>query len=312
MKPDVLLTAPAKAEFEAALDAAYTVHRLPTDDHDAFLVEVGPRIRGVATWAGFGLPNAIMDALPRLEIIAVNGVGTDRVDLDHARGRGVRVTTTPDVLTEDVADLAIGLWLATVRRIAVADRYVRAGDWGVAPPFVLTPRASGRRVGVVGLGKIGAAIARRAAPFAAEIAYSNRRPAPDAAYRYFPQPAALAAWADVLFIVTPGGPSTHNLIDAEVIAALGPQGVLINVARGSVVDEAALTSALVEGRLGGAGLDVFADEPHVPQALLALDTVVLQPHLGSATIEGRGDMADLVLANLAAHFAGDPLLSPVV
>jgi len=311
MKPDVLLTAPAKPEFEAALDAAYTVHRLPTDDRDAFLAEVGPRVRGVATWAGFGLPNDIIDALPKLEIIAVNGVGLDKVDLDYARARGIAVASTPDVLTEDVADLAIGLWLAAVRRIAAADRFVRAGDWGVKPAFALTPRASGRRVGILGLGKIGSAIAARAAPFSAEVAYSSRHPVKDSGLRYFTDPIALADWADVLFVIVPGGPATQNLVGAEMIAALGPTGVLINVARGSVVDEAALVAALVEGRLGAAGLDVFADEPHVPEALLALDNVVLQPHLGSATVEGRGEMADLVLANLAAHFAGQPLPTPV-
>jgi len=271
----------------------------------------GPDIRAVATDGTVGIDAALMDRLPDLEMIAVHAVGYDRVDLDHARSRGIRVSNTPDVLTEDVADLAIALMLAVGRQIPRNDAWVRAGRWAREGYPPLARKVSGRRIGVLGLGRIGHAIAHRAAPFASELAYFARAPKPGAPWRHFADPVALAAAVDVLIVAVAGGAGTAGLVDKAVIEALGPEGMLVNIARGSVVDEAALVAALVDGRLGGAGLDVFAEEPDVPEALLTLENVVLQPHQGSATIETRDAMGQLVLDNLEAFFAGRPLPTPV-
>jgi lactate dehydrogenase-like 2-hydroxyacid dehydrogenase len=251
---------------------------------------------------------AVLDALPALEIVAINGVGYDRIDLDAVRARGVRVTTTPDVLTDDVADLAIALMLAVDRRIAFNDRTVREGGWNVP----LGRRTSGRRIGIFGFGRIGQAIARRAAPFAREVLYTARHERPESGYRFVPDIGALAEACDTLILIAPGGEATRHVVDAAVLKKLGAHGVLINVARGSLVDEAALVAALAAGTIAGAGLDVFADEPHVPDALKAMDQVVLLPHQGSATVECRAAMAAIVLANLDAHFARQPLVTPLV
>ena len=273
--------------------------------------EPGPGIEAALS-GGNGADAATMDATPDLKMISLAVVGYDRVDLDHARAKGIAVTNTPDVLTDDVADLAIGLMLAVARRLPAQDRYVRQGLWVKEGPPPLARRASGKRVGVLGLGRIGQAIAERAKPFASEIGYFSRHPrAEGAGYRYFDDPVALAAWADTMIISVAGGVGTAGLVNREVIEALGPEGTLINIARGSVVDEDAMVAALVDGRLGAAGLDVFADEPHVPEALLRLENVVLIPHQGSATRETRNAMADLALANLAAFFEGKPLLTPI-
>src|SRR5215469_15423031 len=309
MQPDVLMIEPLTPEAERQLDNVYRVHRLfQAGDAAKLVAEVGSSIRAVVTGGGHGVSNAIADALPALEIIAINGIGTDAVDLERARARGVRVTTTPGVLTEDVADLAIGLMLAVSRRICVADRFVRAGSWPSAR-LPLSAKASGKRLGIIGLGH---AVARRAEGFAMPIAYCEPHPVAEVGYRFVPDLKTLAEESDFLVVATSGGVATHNLVDRPVLDALGPAGILINVARGSVVDEAALVAALAEGSLGGAGLDVFAHEPEVPKALLALDNVVLQPHRPSATVETRRAMADLVLANLAAHFAGREPVTPVV
>ena len=303
------MNAPA---LEAALDAAYEVHRLHLAQDPAALVRaVAPSIRALVTTGAGGVANALVDALPALELIAIRGVGTDRVDLGHARSRGLRVTTTPDVLTEDVADLALALLLAASRQICVGDAFVRKGLWpNQALP--LAWRVSGKRAGILGLGAIGSAIARRAEGFGMTIAYNGRGPKAGAPYRFEASLVELARASDVLFVAASGNPSSLGLVNAEVLEALGPGGILVNIARGSLVDESALVAALVEGRLGGAGLDTFRDEPHVPEALFALDNVVLQPHQGSATAECRLDMGNLVLANLAAHFAGTPLPTAVV
>jgi hydroxypyruvate reductase len=271
----------------------------------------GPGIRAVVTGGAEGIDAATIDALPDLEIISVCAVGYDSTDVAHAKARGVAVTNTPDVLTDDVADLAIGLMLATSRRIAEHDRYVRDGDWVSrgAPP--VTRRLSGRRIGILGLGRIGLAIAKRAEPFASEIAYFSRRQRSDVSYRYAPDVVSLAASVDILVVATSGGKDTASLVDAAVIEALGPDGMLVNIARGSVIDEAALVDALATGKLGSAGLDVFADEPNVPAALLTMPNVVLLPHQGSATIETRAGMGQLVVDNLDAHFAGRALLTPL-
>ena len=312
MKPDVLLMEPMMPEIEAKLDAAYQVHRLfKPDDTEAVVNRVGKQIRGIVTGGGTGAKTALVDALPALEIIAINGIGTDAVDLEHARARSVRVTTTPDVLTDDVADLGLALLLATARRVCFSDRFVRAGRWGHGGP-ALSTKVSGKRLGIFGLGKIGQAIARRAEGFEMSIAYSNLHPVDGVAYRYEPTLEGLAGTSDFLMIAVSASPATRGIVNRAVLDALGPKGILINVARGSVVDEPALVAALTEGRLGGAGLDVFAHEPQVPEALWTMDNVVLQPHQASATVETRLAMAELVLANLEAQFAGRGPVTPVV
>lgn len=312
MKPEIILVESMMPAIEAALDASYTVHRLASaPDRDRMLAEVGPRIRAVVTGGGTGVSNAVVDACPDLGIIAINGVGTDAVDLEHARARGVRVTNTPGVLTDDVADLAMALLLATSRRLVVGDRFVRAGQWPKSK-LPLARKATGKRLGILGLGRIGEAIAVRAAGFGMSIAYTNRKPRADVPYRFVPSLEDLARDSDILVVAASAGPASRNLVGRAVLDALGPEGILVNVARGSVVDEPELVAALVEGRLGGAGLDVFADEPNVPEALFALDNVVLQPHQASATLETRMEMGELVLANLTAFFAGQPLRTPVV
>ncbi|MDI1294902.1 MAG: 2-hydroxyacid dehydrogenase, partial [bacterium] len=228
------------------------------------------------------------------------------------RARGIRVSNTPDVLTDDVADLAVGLLYATIRNIAANDALVRSGAWerGEKPP--LSGRVTGRRIGILGLGRIGRAIATRLEPVAGEILYHNRRPATDTPYRYVADPIDCARQSDVLIVATSGGPEAARLVDAAMLDALGPDGVIVNISRGSVIDEDALVAALADKRIAGAGLDVFVNEPHVPHALRAMDHVVLQPHQGSATVQTRAAMADLVLANLDAHFAGMTLVTPVV
>lgn len=265
-----------------------------------------------AVSSGNGVDAAMMDAAPDLKMIALSVVGYDKVDVAAARQRGIAITNTPDVLTDDVADLAIGLMIAVARRLPQQDRFVRQGRWPQEGPPALARRASGRRIGVLGLGRIGQAIARRAAPFTSEIGYYSRAPrAEGKAYIYHDSPRALAEWADVLIVAVSGGPDTAGLVSRAVIEALGPEGTLINIARGSVLDEPAMIAALTDGRLGSAGLDVFAHEPNVPEALVQLENVVLVPHQGSATRETRAAMGQLVLDNLAAFFAGKPLLTPI-
>jgi len=313
MKPDVLLIEPMMAEIEAKLDLAYTMHRLfKTKDPEGLLRDVGARIRGVATGGGSGVAPAIMDALPSLEIIAINGIGTDAVDLAKAKARGIRVTTTPNVLTDDVADLGLALLLATARSLCVGDRFVRAGSWSESKVLPLGAKVSGKRLGIFGMGRIGREIAARAQGFKMSIAYTDLRRMEDLPYDFFESAETMAANVDFFVVAAAGGAQSRGAIGKDVLNALGPEGILVNIARGSVVDEPALVSALVEGRLGGAGLDVFADEPNVPEALLALNNVVLQPHRASATFDTRIAMGDLVLANLAAHFAGKELQTPVV
>jgi len=311
MKPHVLLIEPMMPEVEAQLDAAYCVHRLfATHDRAALIAAIGSSVRAIVTGGAHGASNEIVDALPRLEIIAINGIGTDAVDLERARARSVRVTTTPDVLTEDVADMALGLMLATSRRICVGDRFVRAGGW-LHEHLPLAVKVSGKRLGILGLGRVGRAVAHRAEGFGMQITYCDRDPLTGATYRFQPNLEQLAQESDFLVVAASGGPATRGLVSRSVLDALGPTGVLINVARGSV-DEPALVAALAEGRLGGAGLDVFAHEPDVPKALCDMDNVVLQPHRASATVETRRAMADLILANLSAHFDGREPVTPVV
>lgn len=264
------------------------------------------RITAVVTSAPVGVPAAWLPQLPALKVVSSFGVGLDRLPLDAARTHGLPVGYTPDVLNDCVADLAMGLLIDGARRIAAADRFVRRGDW-LNGRYPLTTRVSGKRMGIVGLGRIGQAVARRAAGFDMDVAYTKRRPAEGVAWRHETSLTALAEWADFLVLTVAGGPATHHLVNAEVLRALGPKGLLVNVARGSVVDEAALIASLQSGELGGAALDVFDDEPRVPAALLTMDQVVLAPHMASGTHDTRQAMADLVLANLHAGLAGEPL-----
>jgi len=312
MKPDLVSIEPLRPQSMAELAETFTVHALPAD-RSRWVEAVAPmaeRVRFVQTTGFSGCPSDLMRALPNLEIVGVMGVGVDAVDLAQARARGIAVTNTPDVLNDDVADLGIALLLMAARHLALSDRYVRDGRWKRLGNQALATKVSGKRLGIVGMGRIGKVVARRAAAFDMDISYHARNAA-DVPYRHMPDLVAMARAVDFMIVIVPGGPGTKGLIGADVIAALGPQGILVNVSRGSVVDEPALVEALVSGRLGGAGLDVFADEPNVPEALLGLDNVVLAPHVGSGTDETRGAMADLVVNNLRAHLSGGRLLTPV-
>lgn len=295
-----------------ALEQRFAVHGLPVGADPATLPPAARYARALVSFGGAGASAAVMDAFPALEIIALFSVGYDKVDIDHARMRGIRVSNTPDVLTDDVADFAIGLLYATVRNIAANDRLIRSGAWERGAVPALSGRVTGKRIGILGLGRIGRAIAIRLEPVASRIMYHNRREVADCGYRYVADPVTLARESDILIVATSGGPEATSLVDAATIEALGPKGVIINISRGAVIDEPAMVTALEQGRIGGAGLDVFAHEPHVPPALLTMDNVVLQPHQASATVETRTAMADLVLANLDAHFAGQPLPTRVV
>lgn len=303
MITDVLVIQPVPDVIDSALAARYRLHRwYDIADRQAFLCASGAAIQAVVTGGSFGLPNDIMDRLPSLKMVAISGIGTDAVDLARARDRGIHVTTTPGVLTDDVADMAMGLIIMTLRDLAAGDRLVRAGQWGtVSQP--LAARVTGKRLGIVGLGRIGRAIAQRAQAFAMPVQYHSRRPQPDSGYRYFDSPAALAQHSDIL-VVAASADGQQAIITADVLRALGPQGYLINVARGSLVDEPALIAALEQGQIAGAGLDVFACEPRVPAALLAHPGVVVQPHRASATRETRIAMGEIVLQNLVACAAG--------
>ncbi len=310
-KPEVLMTGSYPAWDMDELHDRYVVHKLwEADDREAFLAEHGARIRAIATRGELGASADLMRQLPKLEIVACYGVGTDAIDLSYAKAHGIRVTNTPDVLNEDVADLGIGLLLATARQIPQGDVYVRAGDWGkVAMPLVT--RVSGKKLGIAGMGRIGQAIARRAVGFDLEIGYFARSCKPDLPYGYFDDLAALARWSDFLLVILPGGEATKNIVDAQVLGALGPVGILVNISRGSTVDEPALIDALENGRIRGAGLDVFWNEPKIDSRFAALGNVVLQPHHGSGTVEARKAMGKLVRDNLAAHFTGAALITPV-
>ncbi|WP_142846458.1 2-hydroxyacid dehydrogenase [Telmatospirillum sp. J64-1] len=307
-KPEILLTGGIPSFAAGDFESRFSLHRLgEATDEEGFLKEIGPRIRGVV--ANGKVDAGLIARLPALEIVANFGVGYDRVDVAAAAARNIVVTNTPDVLTEEVADFTLGLMLATVRRIPQADRYLRAGRW-LEGAFPLSASLRGRKIGIVGLGRIGKAIAKRCAAFDLEIAYYGRR-RQDVPYRYYSSLTEMARDSDILIVILPASDETLGLIDAEVLTALGPQGILVNVARGTVVDQPALVAALQEGRILAAGLDVFAEEPHVPQELVALDNVVLTPHVGSATLHTRQGMWRLVLDNLDSWFRGQGPLTPV-
>ncbi len=307
--PDVIVTAPLPPFLYDPLKADYRCHDyVQATDKAALLREESARIRGLVQGGGTVTPASLLDALPKLEIISVFGVGYDGVPVDYCRKRGIKVTNTPDVLTDDVADVAVGLVLMTGRGFAKAERFVRAGEWEKKGPE-LTTKIGGRTAGILGLGRIGKAIAQRLEAMGMKIAYTGRKPQAGVHYRFVPDLKSLAAESDFLIVACPGGPATKNLVNADVLAALGKKGTIVNIARGSIVDEPALVAALQHGTIKAAGLDVFADEPHVPKPLLSMENVVLLPHVGSATNETRKAMGDLCKANLDAWFARKPLLT---
>ncbi|HUG60213.1 MAG TPA: 2-hydroxyacid dehydrogenase [Methylomirabilota bacterium] len=311
MAVPVLITGTPNRFIRAAAEAAFEVHDLcAAADREALLRDVGPRIRGIVNCGA--TPKDLMDRLPALEIVSHFGVGYDPIDVRAAAARGIVVTNTPEVLTEEVADTAFGLLLMTVRELSAAERWLRAGNWVSKGPYPLT-RGSlrNRTMGILGYGRIGQAIARRGEACGLKIAYHSRRPVEGAEHPYYVSAKALAAAVDILMIVLPGGAATQHLVEAAVIEALGPEGVLINVGRGSVLDEAALVAALEAGKILGAGLDVFESEPEVHPGLMKRDDVVLLPHVASASEATRGAMAALQLENLVAWFEGRRPPTPV-
>ncbi len=312
-KPDILVIGVPKPVIVGGLSTDFTVHRLnETRGPNEALDGIAARIRGIAvTYMVPGIDGAFLKQFPRLEIVSTFGVGYDHVDAAWAGRNGVVVTNTPDVLTEEVADTAVGLLLSTVRELPQSERYLRAGNW-LERPYPLTRMTlRNRTVGMVGMGRIGRAIARRLDAFGVPMVYHARRPQPGLPYQHYPDLVAMARAVDTLMVIVPGGAETHNLIDAKVLQALGPDGVLINMARGSVVDEPALIKALQDRAIFSAGLDVYANEPSVPQELLAMEHVVLLPHVGSASLHTREKMDRLVVDNLLSWFVGKGPLTPV-
>lgn len=299
-------------EMDAALAQRYAVLPLWGEaDPQARLAEA-PEATVLVTSVRRGLQRAWLEPLPHLAAVCSWGVGYETLDLPAARERGIVLSNTPRVLDNCVADLAWALMLSTARRTSAGDRYVKNGQWKTIGAFPLSTRVWGKRLGVVGLGRIGTAIARRAAGFDMEVRYHNSRQRPDAAYEYEASLLKLAEWADFLVLACPGGPQTRHIVNRAVLQALGPTGILVNIARGSVVDETALVEALERGELGGAGLDVVDNEPNVPPALLSMDNVTLMPHVGSATSETRADMARLVRDNVDSFLQSGRLLTPIV
>ncbi len=313
-KPIILQAGPYPPWDQEPLDASYGVRRLfEAPDRDAFLAAHGKDIRAIVTRGELGANAALIAACPKLEIICVYGVGYDAVDLGAARERGIRVANTPDVLTRDCADLGVAMMLCLSRGMIGAERWVRDGHWAARGAYPLQNRVWGKRAGILGLGRIGLEVARRLEGFGIEIAYTSRTSKPEAArWRHLPDPEELAAESDFLFVTLAASAATRHIVNARVIAALGRTGMLINISRASNIDEEALLDALETGRLGGAALDVFEGEPKLNPRFLALDNVVLQPHHASGTFETRKAMGQLLRDNLAAHFAGAPLPSPVL
>ena len=307
-QPDVLVTASLPPFLYEPLKVDYRCHDYFAASHKpGLLAAEGARIRGLVQGGGTITPPTLLDALPKLEIISVFGVGYDGVPVDYCRQRAIKVTNTPDVLTDDVADVAVGLIMMTGRGFVRLNRFVHAGEWSKRGPE-LTTKLSGKRVGILGLGRIGKAIAERVRALGMEVSYTGRN-RQDVPYRFVPNLAALAAESDFLVVASPGGAATKHIVNGEVLAALGKKGTLVNIARGSIVDEEALVAALSSGIIKGAGLDVFANEPHIPALLLTMDNVVLLPHVGSATNETRKAMGDLCKANLDAWFSTEKVLT---
>ncbi|MET3614120.1 lactate dehydrogenase-like 2-hydroxyacid dehydrogenase [Rhizobium aquaticum] len=313
-KIEVLQVGPYPQWDEEKLNATFTMHRyFEAADKPAFLARVGANIRGIATRGELGANRAMIEALPKLEVISVYGVGYDAVDLAAARERGIRVTNTPDVLTKDVADLGVAMMLAQSRGMIGAESWVKSGNWASKGLYPLKNRVHGRRAGVLGLGRIGYEVAKRLAGFDMDIAYSSTSAKKLAEnWTFIADPVSLAARSDFLFVTLAASAATRNIVSKQVIEALGPEGMLINISRASNIDEGALLDALESGALGAAALDVFEGEPNLNPRFLKLDNVLLQPHHASGTYETRKAMGKLVFDNLSAHFAGRPLLTPVL
>jgi lactate dehydrogenase-like 2-hydroxyacid dehydrogenase len=308
-KPEILMMGPYPAWDLEDLESNYKVHKLwEATDRAAFLSEVGGNVRAIATRGEIGASAELMKALPGLEIVSCYGVGTDAIDLSHAKANGIRVTNTPNVLTADVADIGVGLLLAVARQIPHADKYVRDGRWRSANMHLVT-RVHGKNVGI---GRIGVEVAKRLAAFDCPIAYFDINQRDDLPYTFVPDLTALAEQSEFVIVTLAGGASTQGIINADVLRALGRDGILINISRGSTVDEAALLDALECNVIKGAGLDVFWNEPNIDERFLTLENVVVQPHHASGTVETRQAMGKLVRDNLAAHFARQPLLTPVI
>ena len=307
-QPDIIVTAPLPPFLYDPLKRDYRcLDYHVAADKAALLKNEGAGIRGLVQGGGTVTPTSLLDALPQLEIISVFGVGYDGVPVDYCRKRGVKVSNTPDVLTDDVADVAVALIMMTGRGFARHERFVRSGEWEKRGPD-LTMKLAGRHVGILGLGRIAKAIAARVSAMGMQVAYTGRKPQ-SVAYRFFPDLKSLAADSEFLVVACPGGAATRHLVNADVLGALGKKGTVVNIARGSIIDEPALVKALQDGTIKGAGLDVFADEPHVPAPLLGMDQVVLLPHVGSATHETRKAMGDLCKANLDSWFAEKKVLT---
>jgi len=312
MKADIVLTTRIFPPTQAILEKEFICHKLyEATDRSAFLKQLAPKVRALATFGAAGADAKLMDALPKLELISNFGVGVDAIDLEAAKKRGVIVTNTPDVLNDCVADTAMALTLNAMRKFPQSEAYLRSGYWATRGDYAKTTSLGGKTMGVLGLGRIGEAIARRALAFGMKIRYHNRHKK-DVAYPYDGDAVTLARNSDVLMIATPGGGGTKALVGAKVLDALGPNGYVVNIARGSVIDEPVLLDYLQRERIAGAGLDVFANEPNISPAFFALDNVVIFPHVGSATNETRGAMGDLQVENLRLHFAGKPVRTRVV
>jgi len=312
-KPHVLMPSPMMDLVVKQLDEAFTLHKLwEAEDPEAEVTALADKIEGIATGGKRPVDGELMSRLPNLKIVANFGVGYDTVDAAWAGEHGIYVTNTPDVLTEEVADTTLGLLLMTLRQLSESERYLRAGRWEKEGPFPLTRQTlRDRKVGILGLGRIGKAVATRLEAFGSTIVYHGRRKQEDVAYPFYGDLVEMARDVDILISIAPGGDATHHLISTDVLNALGPDGVLINVGRGSVVDEAALISALQEERLFSAGLDVFENEPHVPAELIAMERVVLLPHVGSASVHTRGLMGQLLVDNLKRFFETGKPITPV-
>ena len=313
-RPDILQFSPFSEWDQDALDETFTMHRLQGQlDESGIPDGMGPRIRGIAPRGIHQVRRPLIEACPNLEIIAVFGVGYDGVDIDACLEHGVRVTNTPDVLTADVADLGVAMMLALSRRMVAAERWVRSGDWTECGVFPLTRRVHSRRAGILGLGRIGMAVARRLVGFDMNIAYSDLSPRTDAeVWNFVPSLEELASMSDFLFVTLAATADTRHIVNAGVLSALGADGILINISRAANVDEQALLDALESGVVGGAALYVFKGEPHIDPRFLKLENVLLQPHHASGTIETRRAMGNLMIDNLKAHFDGRPLPTPVL
>ena len=311
MKTEIILSAPGHAGTQATLMAEFDAHKLWEAPDQKQFIEKHKNARGLATFGPMTVDGRFIDQFPKLEIIANFGVGVDAINLDDAKKRKIIVTNTPDVLNECVADTGIALVLNTLRKFPQSEQHLRAGNWVAKGPYPLCTSLGGKTMGILGLGRIGEAVAKRAMACGMKIRYHNRNKK-DAPYPYDPDPVTLAKNSDVLMVITPGGPETSQLVNAQVLDALGPKGYLINIARGSVVDEPVLLRYLQEKKIAGAGLDVFADEPRVPPEFFGLDNAVIFPHVASATVETRKAMGDLQIENLRRHFAGKPVLTRVV